>query len=446
MTRRDNVLKNFLRYEEETEHREKHGIELYRKGFGRITVKDRNGNVLTGLKIRAKLKKHEFLHGANIFMLDEFQSDKNNERYREAFKNCFNEATVPIYWDGLEPEDGKPRFSKDSPKVYRRPPMDLCVEFCEENNITPKAHCLTYVNFNPKWLNEYDLTALRRRIDCRYKELAERYAERIPGWEVINETLCMGSTLNRDKTPYYLEDRLVEESFEVGHKYFPYNELIINEASHIWEPALKQFSYNRSDYYQLIERSMRNGARIDCVGMQFHAFTKYDDNDGIYAGSLYNPRNIYRVLDCYAKLGKPIQITEITIPAYRDTAEDYALQAEILERLYRIWFSHPAVEAAIYWNLPDGYAAFAPMGDMTSGENRYRGGLLDFNLNPKPAYDVLKNLFQNEWTTDTVCETNADGEAKFQGFYGEYEVTVGGLKTTVKLSPKFANEFDIVLP
>ena len=114
--------------------------------------------------------------------------------------------------------------------------------------------------------------------------------------------------------------------------------------------------------------------------------------------------------------------------------------------MYRIWFSHPAVEAAIYWNLPDGYAAFAPMGDMTSGENRYRGGLLDFNLNPKPAYDVLKNLFQNEWTTDTVCETNADGEAKFQGFYGEYEVTVGGLKTTVKLSPKFANEFEIVLP
>lgn len=445
MSRRDEVMKNFLRYEEETEHRVRHGIELHRKGFARITVKDRDGNILSGVKIRAKLKKHEFLHGANIFMLGEFEQEENNERYREAFRNCFNEATVPIYWDGLEPEDGKPRFSKDSPKVYRRPPLDLCVEYCEENNITPKAHCLTYMDFNPKWLNEYDLPALRRRIDRRYRELAERYADRIPGWEVINETLCTGVHHDRYKTPYYQEERLVEESFEVAHKYFPYNELIINEASQIWEPKKKQFTYNRSDYYQLVERSMRNGARIDCVGLQFHAFRKAEA-EVEYVDSLYDPKNIYRVLDCYAKLGKPLQITEITIPAYRETAEDYALQAEILERLYRIWFSHPAVEAAIYWNLPDGYAAFAPLGDMNAGENYYRGGLLDFNLKPKPAYEMLQNLFQKKWTTDATCETNGEGEAVFQGFFGEYEVTVGDVKTTLHVSSKLANEYEIVLP
>ena len=140
MSRRDEVLKNFLRYEEETAHRTRHGIELHRKGFGKITVKDRKGNPLVGVKIRARLKKHEFLHGANIFMLDEFASDEYNDRYHTLFSEAFNEATVPIYWRDLEPVDGKPRFSKDSEKVYRRPPIDLCVEYCEENNITPKAH------------------------------------------------------------------------------------------------------------------------------------------------------------------------------------------------------------------------------------------------------------------------------------------------------------------
>lgn len=41
-----------------------------------------------------------------------------------------------------------------------------------------------------------------------------------------------------------------------------------------------------------------------------------------------------------------------------NSAEDEALQAEVLEKLFTIWFSHPAMEAAIYWNLMDGYAAF----------------------------------------------------------------------------------------
>ena len=76
---------------------------------------------------------------------------------------------------------------------------------------------------------------------------------------------------------------------------------------------------------------------------------------------------------------KLLQVTEVTIPAYSNSAEDEALQAEVLEKLFTIWFSHPAMEAAIYWNLVDGYAAFAPQGDMTAGENYYHGGLIRFD-------------------------------------------------------------------
>ena len=217
--------------------------------------------------------------------------------------------------------------------------------------------------------------------------------------------------------------------------------MIINEAVHIWEPV-KLFAYNRSAYYQQIERALSKGARIDTIGMQYHAFKRAEVEKEL-VDSIYNPHQIYKVLDCYSKLGKPIQITEITIPAYTDSAEDYNLQAEIIERLYKIWFSHPSVEAAIYWNLPDGYAAFAPKGAMNSGENYYRGGLLDFNLNPKPAYEKIKDLFHNVWMTDTLCETNGEGIAKFQGYFGEYEIEIGSFKKTVKLSSKIHNEFSV---
>ena len=81
MTRRETVLKKFLEYEKETEQRIKLGIEQNRKGFMKITVKDKDGNSVKGAKIEAKLKKHEFLYGANLFMLDELETPEKNELY-----------------------------------------------------------------------------------------------------------------------------------------------------------------------------------------------------------------------------------------------------------------------------------------------------------------------------------------------------------------------------
>ena len=154
MSRRDDIFVNFNKYKEETEERVKNGIELNRKGFANIKLVDKDGKPVAGKKIKAEQKKHEFLHGSNIFMLDELESEEKNEKYKEAFKDAFNEATLPFYWSDLEPVQGKPRFEKDSPRVYRRPAPDLCLEYCEKHGITPKEHCLTYFNFQPDWCEE----------------------------------------------------------------------------------------------------------------------------------------------------------------------------------------------------------------------------------------------------------------------------------------------------
>ena len=53
-----------------------------------------------------------FLHGANIFMLDEFENEEKNEKYKAAFKDVFNEATLPFYWSDLEPVEGQASFCK----------------------------------------------------------------------------------------------------------------------------------------------------------------------------------------------------------------------------------------------------------------------------------------------------------------------------------------------
>ena len=170
----------------------------------------------------------------------------------------------------------------------------------------------------------------------------------------------------------------------------------------------------------------------------------------------YDPKHLYAVMDTYANFGKPLQITEVTIPAYSNDAEDEAIQAEILEKLYSIWFSHPNMEQIIYWNLVDGYA-YVPnadpkkiresQGDMTLGENYYYGGLLRFDMTPKPAYYAIKNLIEKKWHTEAEVASDGNGKAKFKGFYGKYnvEITVNGktVHETIKLSSKGNSTFNI---
>lgn len=96
--------------------------------------------------------------------------------------------------------------------------------------------------------------------------------------------------------------------------------------------------------------------------MQYHLFYS-KEREAEQACPLLSPKRLYGCMDHYwNRYHKPLQVTEVTIPAYSNSAEDEALQAEVLEKLFTIWFSHPAMEAAIYWNLVDGYAAFAPQG------------------------------------------------------------------------------------
>lgn len=133
----------------------------------------------------------------------------------------------------------------------------------------------------------------------------------------------------------------------------------------------------------------------------------------------------------YAKLGRRIQLTELTIPAYAREAEDEALQAEILRNLYRMWFSHPAMEGIIYWNLVDGFAACAAQGDMTAGENYYHGGLVRHDFTPKEAYRVIRDLFSRTWHTELTLETDTD-ELDFKGFYGVYELEIEAGGKTVR--------------
>ena len=400
-------------------------IEKYRKGDIKISVTDKDGNKISNGKVKIKQLNHEFKFGANIFMLDELEAEEKNRKYKESFKSLFNMATLPFYWNSTEPQPKDYRFDKSSSKYYRRPPIDLCMEFCEENGIEPREHALAYEHMFPAWLKDHSVSEVKSALESRYKMIAERYADKIPTIEVTNEMLWGHDC---GATAFYNEPDFIEWCFKTAEKYFPENQLVINEYTEAFWGANCRAT---DSYYAYVEANLLKGARIDAIGAQFHMFESRE-SELRKSSYLYNPISLYDHMNMYADLINCLQVTEITIPAYSDDPVDEEIQAKLIEYLYTVWFSHPAMEQIIYWNLVDGYAYVADptpekiartQGDMTVGENVYYGGLLRFDLTPKPAYKTLHNLINKKWKTELSCELT-NGECNLRGFFGEYEIEI----------------------
>lgn len=425
------------------------GIEKYRKGNAEIILTDINGNPINNAEIKITQKNHEFRFGANIFMLDQLETEEKNENYKKYFSDVFNMATLPFYWNTLEPQPGQTRYGKNSPEIYRRPPIDRCIEFCEKHSIEPREHALAYDHFFPEWLYNAPVDEVKKELERRFSEISERYADKINTIEVTNEMLW-----DKGKTTFYDEPDFILWCYKTAEKYFAGNQLVINE----WTGCAWEDKGRTTDaYYAYIENNLLKGARIDAVGMQYHLFNKSEEEYEKTRKAL-NPKKLYHQMDLYARFNKPIQITEVTVPAFSWKAADEEIQAEIVEKLYSIWFSHPNVEQIIYWNLVDGYAFVSDpnpevikssQGNMLLGENYYYGGLLRFDMTPKPAYYKIKELTQKIWHTEAEIKTDKNGAAFFRGFYGDYsaEITVNGKKIIkeLHLSSKSDNVIRIVL-
>ena len=414
---------------EAVDRRIREGIEAHRKGDLRIRVVDKDGCPVQGAAVSVNQTGHAFRYGANIFMLDEFDSEEMNQAYRRLFKEHFNTATVPFFWKDNEPVEGHHRFAKNSPRIYRRPPADLCMEYCEENGIAPKLHCLVYDEWAPDWTKGLPTPELKAKYAKRFREIAERYGDKLLEVEVINEVLRFRNW-ETGKYPLSESPDVIEWAFGLARQYFPNTPLLINEAAMLTWAEDTGFPY-----YQLVREQLDRGVPIQTVVMQNQQYTgvgchtteEYDANIRSDA-SVSDPARIYRGLDIMASTGLPLQIGEVTIPTFGEGDDFEELQAEMLRLWYSIWFSHPAVDAIIYWNTPDGYAHSFHDNWV---ENRCRGGLFRHDLTPKRSAQTLKRLFSEEWHTEGSFKTDESGTVTFRGFFGDYTVQAAAHGHTV---------------
>lgn len=404
----ERILENDLEYGEQ---RSKEEIKKNRKGDFTVCVKSD-----TPLKVTYKMKKIDFDFGSNIFMLNQYPTKEQNEAYLRYWTKLFNTAVVPLYWEGTEPEQGYLRYDKDAPNdIFRRPPADMVVECCKKNGITMKGHPLFWHEFIAKWLPE-DWDELMVLLEKRFQEISSRYAGLMPVFDAVNEPSRIWDMTYEHRTDGWKmltpPPGYIEQVFRLAEKYFPNNELVLNDAV---SASFVDYRGVYGGYYQLIDRLLKEGVRIDKVGLQCH--TKTDPK----FKNVFSARRLYGVLDGYGDFGKDIVISEISILS--DISEE--LQARLTEQLYRVAFSHRNMSGIFWWNLDDNCVQTYKK-RQALGENLPSGGIMHEGK-PKQAYKALDRLINEEWTTRGNADTKG-GEMKFNGFYGTYEITVSNGK------------------
>ncbi len=375
------------------EARVRTGIEQNRKSGASIKVVDARGHRIVGAKVSVRQTSHDFLFGCAFPMWSEPPKqlgEKGWENWNRYFTRLFNYTTTEnsLKWGPMEPQEGKLRWEA----------TDFLISWARERNIKIKGHNLIWAlpeHGFPKWLEKYSPDEIARRAKERIFSVMGRVRKDIPIWDVVNEPVHLHWFEQHWSSDYVLD------SYKWAREADPNATLVINDYA--------GFRGDVDKFVPMVKDLLKKGAPIDAIGEQAHDPPHW-----------YSPKEIFDTLDKMATTGLRIHITELTYPS--NDAEitggfvhgkwDEENQGRFYRYFLTLAFSHPSVDAITLWAMWDGSSWLKP------------GGIIRQDWTPKPAYEAMDDLINNKWMTrfDAVSDTN--GEVRFRGFQGEYEVSV----------------------
>jgi endo-1,4-beta-xylanase len=373
-------------------------IEKNRTAEVTLTVNGSNGRPLSNESVNVRQVRHKFLFGCNAFGLRAPAEDVRWQEYRRLFVELFNFATLPFYWGGFEPEEGKPITGQ----------IQQMARWCAQRNIKTKGHPLCWHTRTALWLKDRSLEEIYERQIARIEREMKNFAGLVEFWDVINEVVIMPQFDESDNPIVRLcqhlgRVELVKRVFSKARQVSPEAVLLINDDN------------ISADYERLIENCLAAGAEIDVIGIQSH----------MHQGN-WGREQTQDVLERFSRFGKPLHFTETSIVSggtrtginYRHRYTDWPTSPEgekeqekqVIE-FYRHIFSHGLVKALTWWDFQDGAWLGAP------------SGLLRNDMTPKPVYNALKKLIKEDWWTGPLkLQTDTAGKVNFHGFLGDYIV------------------------
>ncbi|MDZ4859873.1 MAG: hypothetical protein SGI88_12920, partial [Candidatus Hydrogenedentes bacterium] len=301
----------------------------------------------------------------------------------------FDLATVLLGWGWTEANGGKIKTE------------DIETTFGIEKL---RAHGFKLKSHGAVWLQDYGIlpahakampsAELQTAMLAQQAALLETYADTFSVWEAMNEpnvTNVVG--LPRESVLNALEESaaLIKETpaltslvngaheGDFGRRFAVYT--LDNTSLSDW---------NRTYFTYLSEAKSANALdNIDVIGLQYYPGFHFNRSFGGLQGPATTPSWFIDTLERYAKLGKPLHITECSLPSSYDKTwisgywrEPWTpqTQADYAEMIFTLAYANPDVHSISWWDVLDTKSSVTT------------GGLCDAQGNPKPVLERLAAL------------------------------------------------------
>ena len=299
---------------------------------------------------------------------------------RDLIKKQFNSVTCE---NAMKPASLHPAQG-----VWHWDEADRIADFCRQNGIKMRGHCLVWHNQFSDWMftddagNPVSKEAFYARLREHIHAVVSRYKDVVYAWDVVNEAMSdWGENPYRESRLYKLcGDEFIAKAFHFAREADPKALLFYNDYNETNPRKARNI-------YEMVLRMRANGVPIDGIGMQGHY-------------NIFGPsaEELEAALRLYAPLVEHIHVTELDVRAGQEmggqlhfnkegmemTDTLQALHAQQYERLFGIFRRYrDKIDCVTFWNLHDGCSWL--------GEKNHPL-LFDKSLKPKPAFYRVAGL------------------------------------------------------
>ena len=293
--------------------------------------------------------------------------------------------------------DMKPGEIHPQEGVWNFERADKIANFCRENGIKLRGHCLCWHSQFADWMFT-DKKGKPVKKEVFYERLREhihtvvnRYKDIVYAWDVVNEAMADDgrSWPGREQSPYRQSrhfqlcgDEFIAKAFQFAREADPNALLFYNDYSCVDEGK-------RERIYNMVKKMKDAGVPIDGIGMQGHY-------------NIYFPseEQLEKAIVRFKELVNHIHITELDlrmnqemggqlqgfsrgeakpVPGYMNT-----LQTDQYARLFKVFRKHKdVIDCVTFWNLGDR--------DSWLGVNNHPLPF-DENYRPKACYRAIRNF------------------------------------------------------
>jgi endo-1,4-beta-xylanase len=247
------------------------------------------------------------------------------------------------YWNQVTPENGGKWGTVEGTRdVMNWTEAHAAYDLARANGFKFKWHALVWGNQQPAWIENLPPQEQLQEIEEWFAAIAAEFPD-LEQIDVVNEPLhdppCSpgsggGNYCNALGGAGITGWDWVIKAFELARQYFPHAQLLLNDYS-ITNDG------NATTQYLEIIKLLQDRGLIDAIGDQGHAFSTTEPA----------PMPNHRAnLDRLAATGLPIYITELDIDG-----NDDAVQLASYQRIFPVFWEHPAVKGITLWGFNRGH-------------------------------------------------------------------------------------------